>query len=157
MWRSVRGLRYNFTLSFLLSTKFHTIQLNAHERGLFIKKVIFIRLCSVSRRHERIISHSERHRSWTVYRCQCHFQISSELVIGLVWNVRGPDDQTAKRRSHSARAGAGGPSSHTATLTWEEGLTPRRLHEVRPKADRKKVISRAWLGNGGIRIKEGIW
>lgn len=75
------------------------------------------------------------------YSCQCHFQISSGPVIGLVWNVRGPDDQTAKGRSHSA--GAGGPSSHIVTLTWEEGLTPRRLHEVRPKAARKKVISRA--------------
>ena len=79
------------------------------------------------------------------YGCQYHFQISSEPVIGLVWNVRGPDDQTAKGRSHSAGggAGAGRPSSHTATLTWEEDLTPRRLHEARPKADRKKVISRA--------------
>ena len=77
------------------------------------------------------------------YRCQCYFQISSGPVIGLVWNVRGPDDQIAKGRSHSAGEGAGGPSSQTATLTWEEGLTPRRLHEVRPKAARKKVISRA--------------
>jgi len=33
-----------------------------------------------------------------------------------VWNVRGPDDQTAKGRSKSAGAGVGGPSSHTATL-----------------------------------------
>jgi hypothetical protein len=77
------------------------------------------------------------------YRCQSHFQISSEPVIGLVWNVRGPDDQTAKGRSHSAGTGVGGSASLTATWTWEEGLTPRRLHEVRPKAARKKVISRA--------------
>jgi hypothetical protein len=77
------------------------------------------------------------------YRCQCHFQISSGPVIGLVWNVRGPDDQTAKGRSHSAGASAGGFSSLTTSLTWAEGLTPRRLQEVRPKAARKKVISRA--------------
>jgi len=66
LWRSVTGLKYNVTLSFLLSTKFHTRQLNAHEQGLFIKKVIFIRLRFVSRRHERIISLSGRNRSWTV-------------------------------------------------------------------------------------------
>jgi hypothetical protein len=151
----VKGHTYNFNLYVLLSTKFsHKAKERTRARTFCIKNADFRILCWVSRRHERIIAF--RKAPVANSRIDANATFRARVGLWLGWCEMFAD-LTIKGRSHSTGVGAGGPSSHIITLTHEEGLTPRRFHEVRPKAARKKAISRAWLGNSGFRIKEGMW
>jgi hypothetical protein len=91
----VKGLTYNFQSLRPVEYEIFTQGKGTHtsENFLYIKKKFleyFAEYRGDMNRSYRIQKGSGRRQS---YRCQCHFQSSSGSVIGLVWNVREPDDQ----------------------------------------------------------------